>query len=369
MIKIFYDGVMFYKEKYGGISNVYREILKRLSDNADFRCAITLPNNNACEEITKINKYLIPKIRPNRYYPYYWKILNEFYLNKFKPDIFHSTYYTEPIFNIKVKKILTIHDMINEIYCNYINTKACNRFVKFKKHLVDNADFIICVSNSTKNDVLNYYEVDSSKICVIYNSINEIFKGEESEDKKVIFRRKYELLRPYILYVGRIAGVHKNFALLLKSYVENNLINSKRDLVIVSSDNYTSDESRQIDKFGPRIRKFAKLTVQELKMIYNCADIFVYPSKYEGFGIPILEAMACGTPVLASGTSSIPEVGGNAALYFDPNSYEDLYTKLKELIESEVLKKRLIKSGYENIKRFSWEKNVGKLCEIYKTLC
>ena len=175
-------------------------------------------------------------------------------------------------------------------------------------------------------------------------------------------------MNPYILYVGRIKEGYKNFDLLLDVYTLSDQIHSNRDLVIISPNSYSPEQINKISRFNSMIRKFDNLSVRELKMFYSCADMFIYPSKYEGFGIPVLEAMACGIPVIASNTSSSPEVGGNSALYFNPDSDVDLQDKIMKIMNDKQLRTTLINRGYENIKRFSWDRSVDKLLEVYKSL-
>lgn len=368
MIKVFYDGCIFYKQRHGGINNVFLEIFKRVSNYSDFECAVTLPSNNKCNNIHRIKKFIVPKIRPNRCFPHFWRILNEIYLKMFRPNIFHSTYYTEHILDNKIKKVLTIHDMIFEIYRRDFNTEKNKRFVQLKKNLAYKADAIVCVSESTKQDVVKYYNINSSKIFVIYNSFNEFFKEVFVEQEKGYITKKYNLFNPYILYVGSTKSEYKNFDLLLTVYTSSHKIHSNIDLIVISPDTYTSEQIDKISKSDFRIRKFSDLTVHDLKVFYSQADMFVYPSKYEGFGIPVLEAMACGTPVLASMASSIPEVGGDSTLYFNPDSCEELEDKIIQIMSDEQLKTTLINKGYENINRFSWDQSVNKLLQVYKNL-
>ncbi len=366
MFKVFYDGYVFYRQRQGGINNVFREIFKRINNHSDLVCAVTFPSSNKCDDIHCIKKFIIPKIRPGRYFPYFWKIVNELYMKNFNPNIFHSTFYTEPIFDRRMKKVLTIHDMVHEIYNSGFNTKnKC--FVQLKKKLAYEADAIICVSESTKQDVLKYYKIDPSRIFVIHNSCDELFKESVSDMERRAFSKKFNLFNPYILYVGRIKG-YKNFDLLLDVYTSSSEISSNRDLVIITSDTYSPEQIKKISRYSSKIKQFHDLPAHELKMFYSCADLFAYPSKYEGFGIPVLEAMACGIPVIASRISSIHEVGGNAALYFNPHSHEDLLAKITKVMNDKELRKTLINRGYENIKRFSWDQSVNKLVEVYKTL-
>lgn len=369
MPKVFYDGCIFYRQRHGGINVVFSEIFKLITKLSDFDCVCTFPSYNKCDDITAIKKYIIPKIRPHRLYRYFWLILNEFYLIKYKPDIYHSTYFSAPLRYRKCKTVITVHDMIYEIFPAVYNRKLDRDFVRQKHRLVLGADAIICVSESTKQDLLRFYpEIKESKVSVIHNAVDEFFLSPTTEEEKKDFMNKNRLFRPYLLYVGTIERKYKNFDLLLDAYCSCPQIYHNFDLVLVTSDLFDESQAQKVSQFPTFIRKFSQVNNHELKMFYSCAKVFVYPSKYEGFGIPLLEAMACKTPIVASNISSSFEVGGDGLLYFNPNSQEDLRVKMLYLMNDEKLRINIIANADKNLRRFSWETSVHKIIEVYRQL-
>lgn len=293
------------------------------------------------------------KRRPSiKYTGRIFRYLSKYNLNKFVRDltidIYHPTYYED--FNVnKGKLIITVHDMIHELYS--IDPKI----IKEKKNIINKADGIICVSESTKNDLINILDIDEKKIVVIYlgNSLEL-----EIKDERLV-------KEPYILYVGNRGG-YKNFNKYLQAIAQSKF---KDEIIPVcfGGGNFNNNEIRLIKKYGLQNR--IKLFSGEDKILanlYKNAEIFLFPSLYEGFGIPPLEAMHYGTPVIASNAASIPEVVGDAGIYFNPNDVEDISNKIDKVLNDEQLKKQLQLKGIHREKMFSWDKCAFKTLKFYK---
>ncbi len=369
MIKVYYDGNIFYRQRHGGISVVFSEIFKRIGRNRDFECLCTFPSDNICADVRDIRKAIIPKTRPHRYFPHVWNVFSCAYAFLFRPDIFHSTYYSSPCGGRPTRNVLTIHDMICELFPEEFSGEDNGEFVKLKRDLAHNADAIVCYSESTKGDVLRIYEdIPPEKVYVIHNGVDESFCQPVSHQQKEEFRRISGLTKPFFLYVGRLNNLYKNFQLLLEVYTSTPELYERCDLAVVSADRFDEQQMALINGHPERVKRFAGLDAHQLKLVYACCHALVYPSKHEGFGIPILEAMACGAPVLAAGVSSLPEVGGDAALYFDPRSKDELRECMLQVCDNNGSRADLVSRGYENLTRFSWDRAVRQLEQIYKGL-
>lgn len=226
---------------------------------------------------------------------------------------------------------------------------------------LDHAEKVITVSNYSKNDLVNYYKADSNKISVVYNGYNKlIFRkiDDKTEISKVL--EKYGISRPFILYVGRIEK-KKNIPKLIEAFsiVKQSGKLAGNKLVLVGKASFGFDETNySIQEFGLANDVIITGWVEEadLPFLFNAATAFVFPSNYEGFGIPLLQAMACGTPIVTSCSTSIPEIVGDAAFLFNPLSANSIAEGIAKIINSEELRSKLIDEGRKRIQNFSWMK-------------
>jgi len=364
-MKIFYDGYIFTEQKYGGVNRIFIEIPDRVAsiDSSVLLYLFRFPNSFKKNWILKRQYFMIPKIGG---------ILRRMdtlslpkIVKRFNPDIYHTTYYRIPQ-NLRAKKVVTVYDTIHEKFPAYFGN--AERFLKRKKDSIENADKVITISESTKNDVLQYYRVAAHKVCVTYPAASSFFK-EASEAEKKNLKQKYMLSKPFVLYVGQRNG-YKNFITLLRAYSVWKR-NKEFDLICIDGDKrWNRDESEIVDNSGlnSSVRLFVNVSDQDLRVFYSLAMVFVYPSLYEGFGIPILESMACGTSVIVANVASMPEVVGDTGLYFDPHSKEELLGALDKIAGDSTLRKELISKGLNRIKFFSWEKTALETYNVYKEL-
>jgi glycosyltransferase involved in cell wall biosynthesis len=233
--------------------------------------------------------------------------------------IWLSTYYTMPPIGWKGKTVAFVYDMIHEKYADLFNKRTDALFREQKQQVVESADRVICISETTRQDVLDLYQLNPEHVGVAHLAHSPIFRPLTDEMKS-------PFSQPYILYVGSRAH-YKIFRFLLEGYA--NWPNRQIELVVVGSP-WTDPENELLQKYDlvDRVHLLSGVSDEELTTLYNVAEAFVYPSLYEGFGIPLLEAMACGCPVVASDIPSSCEVAADAAFYFDPTSIESLHTVL-----------------------------------------
>ncbi|MFV0595795.1 glycosyltransferase family 4 protein [Shewanella sp.] len=325
---IVYDGIINSLQSHGGISVLFEELYKRLQDKSRYYVYSDCPKLGGDTEL------LNPRFL-ERYLKFNVK-LNE-------TDIFHSTYYRLP--TSKVKVITTVHDFTYEKYVGGFRSKI-HSYQKYKAIL--NSDKIICVSENTANDLFSYCPVPESKVEVVYNGVSESYCSLGLE------------VLDYVVFVGSRAS-YKNFALVVSAL--SKLPEVK--LLIVGGGLLTNFEINLLESnLEGRFVVKGILTNDELNLVYNQAIALVYPSEYEGFGIPVVEAQQAGCPVIALNSSSIPEVAGNAALLLDKSCENLLYEAILTLLSSDA-RRRFSALGLENAKRFSWEKCFNHTLNVY----
>lgn len=276
-------------------------------------------------------------------------------------DIVHPshTYATEILPYIKDKPlVVTIHDMIDEIY--FCKDSAQHRITSArKKAFALQANKIIAISENTKKDLVRLFNIPEDKVAVIYHG-----NSLKLPNHKVSIEPP--LPEKYILYVG-LRSHYKNFIVLANAFA---LIAEKYPelkLICAGGGSFTDEETEILKKLNiaEKIEQ-RSITDEELATMYNRSQCFVYPSKYEGFGLPLLEAFECGAPVICSSASCFPEIAGDAALYFEAENVEDLLRQLTTIIEEPAIREKLKIAGKERVKLFTWDKTAAQTMEVYK---
>ncbi len=364
-MKIIYDQQIFTLQKYGGISRYFIELYSHLlktgmvkpkisviySENVYFQAMFpmrsVLPKRNFSGKSTGI------------------KIINDYYnkecLISGKFEIFHPTYYNPYFLKfLKTKPyVLTVYDMIHELFPE--------RFVEDqtlvpiqKKNLIEHATKIIAISENTKTDIIKFYTIDPAIIEVI-----PLATSLHRENSDIAL----QLPLKYILFVGTRSS-YKNFEFFVHS-ISSLLLDQKALYVICAGGGTFSDaEIRLIDRLNltKRVIHYAITNDSILSQLYQKAILFAFPSLYEGFGIPILEAFSCGCPVAASNCSSIPEVGGDAVMYFDPNDSNSIEKVVGDILLDKGLQESLRIRGYQRLKLFSWQRTAELTKKLYEDI-
>ena len=292
-------------------------------------------------------------------------------------SLFWSPHYNVPILPIKIKKrLVTIHDVFHLAFFDTLNIKQ-KMYAKFIMKAATNlSGHIITVSKFSKSEIIKYTKTSPSKITVIYNGIDHIkfTKIRNGELLKEI-KGKYGLPDRFILFVGNVKP-HKNLKTLIKaiSILQNKKALYDYFLVIVGKKEGFITGDKDIEhligslSLEPYIKFTGFVKDEDLSVIYNLASALIFPSLYEGFGFPPLEAMACGCPVVLSNAASLPEVCGSAALYCNPFDYQDISSKIKTIIENASIREELIKKGYLQAKKYSWEKCAEETTAVINNL-
>ena len=365
-MRILYDGQIYrLQPTAGGINRYFANLISRLPKN--FTPFLTTYQSRKINYPAHPNlkKILYPgsELRPRRFSfwleKYYFRAVTAF--NHF--DVIHPTYYwlltRQHIDSYRRPLVLTVHDMIHEIFDERMDLN--DRLAKVKRTAVLAAQAIICVSENTKKDLLELYSLPENKIRVIY-SASEIDESLSHGDEPIPSR-------PYYLYVGSRNPNYKNFDTLLAAFAK--VIYVYPDIMLcVVGEPFKETEKKLIAelKLTEHIELYTNISDRHLAKLYRCSLGFVYPSLYEGFGIPPLEAMSCGTSVIASNCSSIPEVVGDAGILFNPRATSDLADILISLVDSPAERERLIAKGYERSKLFSWDKTADETLKVYHSV-
>ena len=367
-MKIFYDFQIFTNQRYGGPSRYFVDLssaIKKLGFETKIFSEFYI--NEHLKEIYDQDIVVGKKIYFNRFlskinsvkkiFKRINTVKNKKNYSAFEPDVLHLTYYNNFFGEKKKNTILTVYDLIHEIYPHYYNR---NNF-RPKKKILDNVDKIICISENTKNDLLNFYKVDESKIFVVHLA--------SSLKNKYSFKKKSEVneYKPYFLFVGNRNG-YKNFNNLLQMLSQNKKLLDTFDLLCFGGGNFSLSEKLIFKKLHLPEKKIIYLEGDDnlLCKIYQNAEVFIYPSFYEGFGLPILEAFQNKCPVVCSRTSSLIEVGGDAVSYFDPHNTDSMFDSISSVLYNNELKNDLVTKGLNRLSEFNWEKTALKTIEIYK---
>jgi glycosyltransferase involved in cell wall biosynthesis len=322
----------------------------------------------------------------NNYFYYYPKKNNEktyrnsdliMFLSKNSIDIFHITSPFEfksdyaTLLSRGIKVVVTLFDLIPFLYPNiYLIDKNTKDKYFETLHFIKSCDLIFAISETTKNDAINILGIDPQKIIVIMGGIDEKFTLKQNLDIDLL-KRKYNIAQPYILFSGGIE-YRKNLARFLEAFSRfPNLVNQFQ---IVFFNDLNTNEILQINNLasGLGVQKNIVLTgfvpIEELVEIYNGAELFVFPSLYEGLGLPVLEAMACGVPVLTSNTSSLKEISGDSAYNVNPEDVEEIANGLKIMLGDKHLTEKLKVRGLNHVKQFNWEITGKKVLNAYRQL-
>lgn len=357
-IPVIYDYQIFEMQRYGGISRYFCEIIRRI--NCDYKIGVKFSINYYLSK-WKIKNALFPLPRfIYKNYKKFFKKINHRYsrelLKKNEHYLFHPTYYDSYYLKYIGKNpyVITVHDMIHELFPQYVSDSHV--VIEQKKIVVKNASRIIAISENTKKDIVEILGIDPNKIDVIYHSTSmQAFSG------------KYHLKLPqkYLLFVGDRTA-YKNFNRFMEAFAY--LRKNDNNLYVIYTGNRLSNEEKSVLAPMGILEHLIhiKASDSELCELYSRALLFIYPSLYEGFGIPILEAYACCCPIAISNTSCFPEIAGKAAVYFDPYSVQSMIDAISETIYNQEKRNNLIELGREQLKQYSWEQAAIKTRETYR---
>jgi glycosyltransferase involved in cell wall biosynthesis len=368
-MRVLYDHQTFSLQDFGGVSRIFTELISTSEEYGIEAELSALFSNNAY--LNQLTPKTISPFLKNSHWKYKSALMyaiNRIYSARILKlgafDIFHPTYY-DPYFLEYINSkpfVVTYHDIIHEKFANRYQALSRDKLIiEGKKVLVSKAHKIIAVSESTKRDLMEHYSVDEDKIEVVYlaTTFDQMLKpkncGNSSND--------------YVLFVGQ-RSLYKNFNFFLASIAQLLKDKPRLKLICAGGGNFLTEEVSIINE----LKLTEKVEYRDidndvmLQELYSNAACFIFPSLYEGFGIPLLEAFASGCPTAASETSSLPEIGGDAVVYFDPKDAKSIEEATARLLEDTELRELKVLNGYRRLSIFSWEVTKNKTYNIYRSM-
>jgi glycosyltransferase involved in cell wall biosynthesis len=283
-------------------------------------------------------------------------------------DVLHAPDFIPPL-RRNCRAVITVHDLAFLLFPGLLTAES-QRYYGQIRRAVQSAEAIIAVSASTKRDLIAHTAAPTAKITVVYEAAGPAFRPVTDAGVLAAVRQKYGLPQDFVLFVGTIEP-RKNLTTLLQAWrticnLQSAICNP---LVIAGKPGWLFEEIlAQARDLGPAVQFIGRMPPEDLPALYSAARLFVLPSLYEGFGLPVLEAMACGTPVVCSNASSLPEVAGDAALLVEPHDVDGLAAALQRALSDEALRREMIERGLAQAARFSWEKAARETLAVYRTI-
>jgi glycosyltransferase involved in cell wall biosynthesis len=366
MPTVAYDYHIFSQQCVGGISRYFCEIASRADRGHEWNVNVIAPihfNDHLATTVVKTIGIYAPKGIPKTGWLYRGinAAVSPTLLTMIRPDIIHHTYYCATKKPAACRSIVTVHDMIHELFVGRFSKN--DRTSALKRQAIDQADHVICVSESTRGDLLKLFKVPEAKVSVVHHGFEKFSKVKSCPE----YISNH--IRPYLLYVG-VRGGYKNFDGILRAIASSRRLKEDFDIVAFGGGKFNGAENSLISKlqFKPAQVTQACGDDETLARFYSQATAFVYPSLYEGFGLPPLEAMAYRCPVISSNTSSMPEVIGKAGEFFNPVSIDDIAAAIEQVVYSPTRTQELIELGCQRLKLFSWDRCTERTLDVYKAV-
>jgi glycosyltransferase involved in cell wall biosynthesis len=290
-------------------------------------------------------------------------------LRRERPDLYHAPHYVLPA-AINCNSVVTIHDCIHLMFPQYLPNRMAYAYARAQMWTAAHrSDCILTVSDASKRDILHLFNIPPEKIVVVYNAIDAHFSVTPPPDAVARVRERYQLDHRFVLYVGNIKP-HKNLVRLIEAFSELRAGDLEDIKLLIIGDEISKlpalRHAVHRHKLHKHVRFLGYVPDDQLAVLYRLAAVFVFPSLYEGFGLPPLEAMASGTPVVVSNVSSLPEVVGDAAVLVDPHDTDSIVDGLREVLTNPARADDMRRKGLARAREFSWERSVARTLEVYK---
>lgn len=364
-MRIAYDYQAF-SQKYGGVSLYYSRLASSLDDvGENVRIFSPFYQSRSLGQVSdrlvygwQLDKY--PK-GSKRLLQAVNEIVAPFPMAFWRPDVIHRTYYGNPLLKVSAKaNVVTVYDMIHELYPSSFQKGDATS--KNKRSMIERADHVICISHKTREDLHSLLNIPREKTSCIYLGVDQTASLEVKRD------HIGSGVKPYILFVGARTA-YKNFENFLKAFAISKLMNDF-NIVVAGGGIFTDRDLQLINglKFDPGQITQIQCEMHLLNLLYSSASALIYPSLYEGFGLPPLEAMLMGCPVISSKGGSMPEVIGQAAEFFDPHSIEEMSHAMESVVYSPQRTSQLKELGLTVAQRYTWSSCALSTLSVYKKL-
>ena len=353
-----------------GIGTYVRNLLRQLGRQGGAHEYVVLCREPDCEIVEESGPRFKPIVETAGSYSVAEQFAVPMDLRREAVDLFHAPHYVLPPLT-PCRSVVTIHDCIHLRFPQYLPSRLGYAYARGQMCAATHkAARVMTVSEASKRDILRYFRVPESRIDVIYNAIDERFWLEPDVEEVKRVRERYRLTDPFVLYAGNIKP-HKNLERLIEAFhlmrqADPNLKDVQLLIIGDEISKYaTLRRAVHRHKLHKHVRFFGFVSDNTLAALYRLADVFVFPSLYEGFGLPPLEAMASGTPVITSNVSSLPEVVGDAALMIDPYDPAAIADAMARVLTDTDLRVDLQGRGFARAREFSWERSIARVREIY----
>lgn len=286
-----------------------------------------------------------------------------------KLDLYHSTHYVLPAW-VGSKVVVTIHDIIHLLYPEFLPSNLAFLYAqRMIRRSLHRGDRVIAVSHNTKNDLMHHFEVDSRKIEVIHNGVEDVFRHRLPAEDLQRWLRDLGVAQPYLLFVGNPAKPHKNLDTVVQAYARaRRMAQFDAPLICVGSRQGSEFKIRQRAEYlgiGDKVRLLGHVAQEALPAIYQGASLFLYPTLYEGFGLPVIEAMASGVPVITSNTSALKEIAEGYAHLVDPLDLDGMAKAIAHLMGNSETREKLARLGERRAEDFDWERTARRTLDVY----
>ena len=364
-MNILYDNIIFELQKSGGISLYWSELIKRHLVNPDINISFVETSANTTENIFR-QRLNLPHIQTGRSWAGLPQIIQRYLsvAQQSGTSVFHSSYYRKPRQKgVNSRHIVTVHDFIYEQYVTGVR-QSIHSWQKYKA--LAKADGIICVSESTKADLLKIHpQFRGKSIKVIYNGVSDVFRQVGIDESRLFLEHSYQLCSPFVLYVGARTSSYKNFDFAVKAISRD----KNYKLILVGGGNLNSSELALLNReLKGRYLHLQYIPQAHLNMLYNVAHCLLYPSSYEGFGLPLIEAQSAGCPIIAGNNSSISEVVKSKSCLLDKMSADGIAAMIKAM-ESSGFRQQIIDDGLLHSRQFSWDDCYEETMMFYNEVC
>ncbi len=351
-----------------GIGRYVRSVLRYLGRIDHENEYVLLCHPADCDTVKGFGDNFGALAVPSRNYSVSEQVRVPLALRKAGAQVFHAPHYVLPPL-LPCPSVVTIHDCIHLMFPQYLPNKFAHAYARtFMTMAARRSARVLTVSEASKRDILHFFRIPSSKVEVVYNAIDDRFDREPEVDDVVRVRERYQLNDPFLLYAGNIKP-HKNVDRVIEAFARLKKRGFERLRLLIIGDEISKNPQlrRAVHRHQLHhdVRFLGFVPDATLAVLYRLADVFVFPSLYEGFGLPPLEAMASGTPVVTSNVSSLPEVVGDAALLVDPRDAEAIAGAVQRILVDADLRRTLTQKGLARAHEFSWERSVRRIRDIY----